>query len=141
MQVTFDLPDEVVTQLQLFEDKLPQIIELGLREFNANAIANPTLQSGIAQEGFSGMAEVLEFLASLPSAEAIIALRPSESLQAQTSALLEKNRTLGLTPAEEQQWQGYQYLEHIVRIAKAYIPPGLRRQVYERAKNFLTKYK
>ena len=40
MQVTFDLPDEVVTQLQPFEDKLPQILELGLRELNA-----------IAQEG------------------------------------------------------------------------------------------
>ncbi|NEU75937.1 hypothetical protein PI95_026115 [Hassallia byssoidea VB512170] len=108
MEVTFDLPDEVVTQLQPFADKLPQIVELGLRELNA-----------IAQEGFSGMAEVLEFLASLPTAEAIIALRPSESLQAQINILLEKNRTVGLTAAEEQQWQGYQYLEHIVRMAKA----------------------
>ncbi len=108
MQVTFDLPDEVVTQLQLLEDKLPQILALGLREFNA-----------IPQEGFSGMAEVWEFLASLPTAEAIIALRPSETLQAQLSILLEKNRTVGLTPAEEQLWQHYQYLEHIVRMAKA----------------------
>ncbi len=72
MQVTFELPDEVVTQLQPFEDKLPQILGLGLREFKA-----------IAQEGFSGMAEVLEFLASLPNPEAIIALRPSKTLQAQ----------------------------------------------------------
>ena len=108
MEVTFDLPDEVVTQLQLFEDKLPQILELGLRELNA-----------ITPSGFSGMAEVLEFLASLPTPEAIITLRPSESLQAQISTLLEKNRTAGLTTAEEQQWQGYQYLEHIVRMAKA----------------------
>jgi hypothetical protein len=108
MQITFDLPDEVVTQLQPFEDNLPQILELGLRELHA-----------ITQEGFSGMAEVLEFLANLPTAEAIIALRPSESLQTQISTLLEKNRTVGLTPAEEQQWQGYQYLEHIVRMAKA----------------------
>ncbi len=108
MQVTFELPDEVVSQLQPFEDKLPQILELGLRE----------LQS-ISQAGFSGMSEVLEFLASLPSNEAIIALRPSESLQAQISSLLEKNSTIGLTPAEEQLWQGYQYLEHIVRMAKA----------------------
>jgi hypothetical protein len=108
MQVTFDLPDEVATQLQPFKDKLPQILELGLRELNA-----------ITQEGFSGVAEVLEFLASLPTAEAIIALRPSESLQAQISTLLEKNRMVGLTQSEEQLWQGYQYLEHIVRMAKA----------------------
>ena len=108
MQVTFDLPDEVVSQLQPFEDKLPQILELGLRELHA-----------ISQEGFSGMSEVLEFLASLSSNEAVIALRPCESLQAQISSLLEKNSTVGLTPAEEQLWQGYQYLEHIVRMAKA----------------------
>ena len=108
MQVTFELPDDVVTQLQSFEDKLPQILALGLREFNA-----------IPQEGFSSMAEVWEFLANLPTAEAIIALRPSEALQTQLSMLLEKNRTVGLTSAEEQLWQHYQYLEHIVRIAKA----------------------
>jgi hypothetical protein len=108
MQVTFELPDEVVTQLQPFEDKLPQILGLGLREFKA-----------IAQEGCSGMAEVLEFLASLPNPEAIIALRPSKTLQAQLSMLLEKNRTGDLTPDEEQLWQHYQYLEHIVRMAKA----------------------
>ena len=33
--------------------------------------------------------------------------------------LLEKNRTGDLTPDEEQLWQHYQYLEHIVRMAKA----------------------
>ncbi len=116
MQITFDLPDEVVTQLQPFKDQLPQILELGLRELSAHRNAD---LFEIAQEEFSGMAEVLEFLASLPTNEAVIALRPSESLQAQISTLLEKSRTVGLTPAEEQQWQGYQYLEHIVRIAKA----------------------
>lgn len=29
MQVTFDLPDEVVAQLNMYEDKLPEILELG----------------------------------------------------------------------------------------------------------------
>jgi hypothetical protein len=108
MQVTFELPDDVAIELQSVEDQLPQILTLGLREFNT-----------ISQEGFSGMAEVLEFLASLPTESAIIALRPSEALQTQLSILLEKNRTVGLTPIEEQLWQHYQYLEHIVRIAKA----------------------
>ncbi len=64
-------------------------------------------------------AEVLEFLATLPTPEEIIALRPSEALQAQISNLLEKNRTQGLTPAEEQIWEQYQHLEHLIRMAKA----------------------
>lgn len=62
---------------------------------------------------------MVEFLASLPSPEAIIALRPSETLQTTIANLLEKNRTVGLTPEDEQLWQGYQYLEHVVRMAKA----------------------
>lgn len=33
--------------------------------------------------------------------------------------LLEKQRSQGLTPDEEQQWQQYEYLEHLVRIAKS----------------------
>ncbi|MGB7520355.1 MAG: hypothetical protein WA896_12055 [Spirulinaceae cyanobacterium] len=108
MEVTLNLPDEMARQLQPLTDKLPQVLELGLRELNA---AN--------QSEFSGLTEVLEFLAALPNPEAVIALRPSKSLQEQLSNLLEKNKTVGLTPTEEQLWQGYQYIEHIVRMAKA----------------------
>ena len=34
------------------------------------------------------------------------------------SALLEKNRTQGLTSDEQSEWERYQYLEHLVRLAK-----------------------
>ena len=64
------------------------------------------------------MAEVLEFLVTLPSPEEIIALRPSKTLQAEIDNLLEKNKTIGLTSQEEEKWEQYQYLEHLVRMAK-----------------------
>lgn len=35
MQVTFDLPDDVVAQLNLFEGKLTEILDLGVWELNA----------------------------------------------------------------------------------------------------------
>lgn len=108
MQITFNVPDELVPQLSSMQDQLPRILELGLREFTA---AN--------QVGFTGAAEVFEFLATLPSPEEIIALRPSEALQEQIGSLLEKNKNQGLTATEEQIWQQYQYLEHLVRVAKA----------------------
>jgi hypothetical protein len=104
MRVTFDLPEEMITQLHEVEDQLPRILELDLREVTATS-----------QTGFSGAAEVLEFFASLPAPEATLALRPSEALQGQILELLEK----GLSAAEEQVWQSYQYLEHLVRMAKA----------------------
>jgi hypothetical protein len=106
--VTFDIPEELALRLDPVRDQLSHILELGLRELSATA-----------QSGFEGTAEVLEFLASLPEPKEIIALRPSPALQARMSELLEKNRTIGLTPEEQQEWEHYQYLEHLVRLAKA----------------------
>lgn len=51
--------------------------------------------------------------------EEIVKLRPSKALQARISTLLEKSRDTGLTLEENQEWEQYQYLEHLVRIAKA----------------------
>jgi hypothetical protein len=107
-QITLNLPDELSLRLLPLEAQLPQILELGLRELNASS-----------QTGFKGAADILKFLASLPSPEEIIALRPSETLQNQINTLLEKNRSGQLTPEEEQLWEQYQYLEHLIRIAKA----------------------
>lgn len=107
-QITLNIPEELSLRLRSLEAQLPQILELGLRELNASS-----------QPGFKGAADILEFLASLPSPEEIIALRPAEALQNQISALLDKNRSGKLTPEEVQLWEQYQYLEHLVRLAKA----------------------
>jgi len=108
MLVTIEIPNELAAQLSNLEEDIPEILELGLRELNARS----------DRSGFAGTAEVLEFLAKLPTPQEILAIRPSEALQAQISQLLEKNRTIGLTIAEEKTWQQYQYLEHLVRLAK-----------------------
>jgi hypothetical protein len=71
MQIMLDLPEEFVSRLSSLEDKLPQILELGLRELNASS-----------QTGFADIAEVLEFLATLPTPEEIIALRTHEEFSA-----------------------------------------------------------
>jgi len=51
--------------------------------------------------------------------EEILALGPSEDLHRRINALLEKNRAQGPTMDEEQEWERYRHLEHLVRIAKA----------------------
>lgn len=92
--VKFDIPEELASRLIPLENQLTLILELGLREFNA-----------VTQPGFKGAAEVLEFLANLPSPEEIIKLRPSNTFQARISHLLTKNRTKGLTPEENLEWE------------------------------------
>ena len=108
MQISVDIPDDLALRLSPLQDKLPEILALGLREWNAQS-----------QSGFSTVLEVLEVLANLPSPEEILALKPSTALQQQVEQLLEKNKTVGLTPEEERWWQQYEYVEHLVRMAKA----------------------
>jgi hypothetical protein len=108
MQITVDISDEMMKQLEPLRDELPQILALGLQQMQAN----PT-------EGFSGLKDILEFLAQLPSPQEILALKLSDKLQAEVEGLLEKNREEGLTAGEQRLWQQYEFVEHLVRMAKA----------------------
>ena len=49
MQIRVEVLDDLAVRLSAWQDQLPQILEQGLRERNADT-----------QSGFSGMAEVLE---------------------------------------------------------------------------------
>lgn len=108
MQVTLEIPDEIAWSLESRKEDLLQILALGLREINANP-----------STGFSGLTEVLEFLAKLPSPQEILALRLSPVVQAEIESLLDKNRTQGLDESDRCLWQHYEFIEHLVRLAKA----------------------
>jgi hypothetical protein len=104
--IRLDIPDDLAERLRGREDQLAWILELGLREIDSTA-------------GFAGASDVLELLASLPAPEDILALRPSEQLQQRIDELIEKSRGGGLSAPEEAEWERYEYLEHLVRMAKA----------------------
>ena len=108
MQITLDIPDEMARNLESRKEDLPQILALGLREISANPAT-----------GFSGLTEVLEFLAKLPSPQEILTLRLSHQLQAEIESLLDKNRHQGLDESDLCLWQHYEFIEHLVRLAKA----------------------
>ena len=108
MVMKLDLSDDRASRLSHYRDALPRILELGLREMHA-----------ASQSGFQGLAEVLETLASLPTPEEVLELRPSSALEDRIHALLDKNRIAGLSADEEREWESYQYLGHLVRIAQA----------------------
>ncbi|HYK62640.1 MAG TPA: hypothetical protein VEV85_24605 [Bryobacteraceae bacterium] len=114
--ITLTVPDELAERLRNREDRLPQILELGLRELDAEA-----------QGRFEGAAEVLEFLAGLPTPEEILNFRPPELLARRVTRLIEKHRAGALTSREEEEWENFSFLEHLVRVAKtkAYLKLGL----------------
>src|SRR5437899_10143070 len=103
--ITLKVPDELAERLRNQHARLPEILELGLRQLNAGT-----------QSGFEGAAEVLECLAGLPSPEEILNLRPSEGLRKRVQELLRKSCAGELTRQEEEDWERYQYLEHLVRM-------------------------
>lgn len=108
MQVTIDLPENLAVRLRTNKQDITEIFEAGLREFEASSSV-----------GYKSIADVLEFLASLPTPREILDLRPSKELQAEIERLLQKNRTEGLSEAEERTWESYEFIEHLVRKAKA----------------------
>jgi hypothetical protein len=107
VELTLQVSEELASRLRPVADRLPQILELGLRELHA------------APPQFEGLGDVLETLARLPSPQEILALRPSPALQKRISTLVDKQRNGDLSADEERDWQNYQYIEHLVRIAKA----------------------
>ena len=108
MKLDLQLPDELARRIEHAKDQLPRILELGLREIEANP-----------GTGFSGLGEVLETLAGLPTPEEVLALQPSPELRARLQTLVERSHETGLSPEEQAEWDRYQYLEHLVRMAKA----------------------
>ena len=63
--------------------------------------------------------EILDFLASAPSQEEIIAFRPSEDLQMRASTLLDKNRHGNLSTDEQVELDEFQRMNHFMTILKA----------------------
>jgi hypothetical protein len=116
MDITLTLPEDLASRLRPVEDRLPQLLELGLREWQARG-----------GPGYAGPAGALETLASLPSPEEVLALRPSPELQEQIDRLLEKSQAGELSPDEQREWQQYEYVEHLVRLAKARAAVKLQR--------------
>jgi len=54
-----------------------------------------------------------------PSPEELLNLRPSPSLSARVAELIRKSRAGEMTSLDEEEWERYEYLEHLVRMAKA----------------------
>jgi hypothetical protein len=107
-ELTLSLPDDLATRLAARAEQLPRIIEAALERLEFDSLGE-----------FSDLRDVLERLAALPTAEEVLQLRPSPVLQARISELLDKNRSGGLTPEEEAEFSRYEFLEHLVRLAKA----------------------
>ena len=107
-QITIDIPDDLAQRLQPFQAQLPQMLELGLQEF----------QSQQRSSDFLDEQAIIALLTSQPTPEQILAIRPSAAFQTRVSDLLAHSKAGTLTAQGEAELERYLTLEHLVRLAK-----------------------
>ncbi len=103
--LTVQIPEDLAVRLRPVQDRPTEIIELGLREL------------GPARYGLHN--EVIDFLASGPTPQDIVAFRPSIREQARVAELLDKNRAGTLTPTEHTELDRYEQLDYLMTLVKA----------------------
>jgi hypothetical protein len=103
--MTIDLPDRLARRVAGQRETLAEIIERGLQQHSQGADAH--------------WREVIEFLASGPRPEAIVAFRPSASHVERSAQLLDKNREGQLTESEEAELDDLGQINHLMTLLKA----------------------
>jgi len=116
MQITLEVPDHLGEKLQLLGDRLPEALDRALRDLTpAETIP------------YQDDRQIVELLASQPSPETILAIRPTPALQARMSELLDRHKSGILSAKEEVELDRYLLLEHWVRLAKAHAYKRLKK--------------
>jgi hypothetical protein len=118
MQITIEVPDRLGEQLQQLGDRLPEALALAVQELVP-----------IETTDYHDDHQILELLASQPTPEVVLAIRPSPVLQERMSELLAQNKSGTLTRSEEVELDRYMLLEHWVRLAKAHAYKNLQTAV------------
>jgi len=107
--ITVQVPRALERRLRPFRERLPELLERGLREIMAE-------ESG----AFHDENTIIETLTSNPTPEQVLALRPSPQLQARVSDLLARSKRGEISSQEEAELERYLTLEHLVRLAKGH---------------------
>ena len=105
--ITIQVSDELVEQLQPFRDRLSEVLERGLEELCGDASATRLDEQ-----------DIMLLLASQPTPQEILAIRPSNALQQRVSELLAKRKSETLSLQEETELERHLTIEHLVRLAK-----------------------
>jgi 16S rRNA C1402 (ribose-2'-O) methylase RsmI len=109
MQIILEVPDRLGEKLQQLGDRLPEALDRVLQELTPPETIP-----------YQDERQIVELLASQPNPEFILAIRPTPTLQARMSELLERNKSGSLSRSEEVELDRYLLLEHWVRLAKAH---------------------
>jgi len=103
-KITLEVPDELREQLAQVGDRLPELLALSLQQ--------PPLPARIYHY-------ILNFLASQPTPEEILAFRPTPEMQIRLQTLLARSQAGEITLPEQQELDEYERIEHLIVMLKA----------------------
>ncbi|MDJ0620125.1 MAG: hypothetical protein QNJ63_25865 [Calothrix sp. MO_192.B10] len=103
-KITLEVPDELSEQLAQIGDRLPELLALSIQQ--------PPLPARIYQY-------ILNFLASEPTPEEILAFRPTAEMQSRLQTLLARSQAGELTTTEQRELDEYERIEHLMVMVKA----------------------
>jgi hypothetical protein len=103
-KVTLEVPDELLEQLALVGERLPELLALSLQQ--------PALSAHVYRY-------ILDFLASRPSKEDILAFGPTPEMSERLKTLLERSKAGKLTHYEQRELDEYERIEHLMILLKA----------------------
>jgi|SRR5882724_4833417 len=113
--ITLEVPDELATQIGQLREHLPALLSEVL---NPSVGEKVLVGLGVARSR-KVFDEMIDFLASGPSPEQIIAHKASERMQDRLRELLGKNREEGLTEAESAELDLFESVEDLMGLLKA----------------------
>jgi hypothetical protein len=108
--ITLEVPDDLATQLQCDPALLPALIREVVNAKNTQVAAPATSETSAPPV----YREIMDFLATSPTPEALVAFKISEAAQERLDDLLEKHREAALTPDERVELETYRQLNHLV---------------------------
>ncbi|MBX3012470.1 MAG: hypothetical protein KF832_13225 [Caldilineaceae bacterium] len=106
-KVTVELTDEIATRIAPIRNWLSTVLELSLIGFKTPAVATAT--------------EIIEFLASDPSPQAVLNYQVSASAQERLQRLLMLNTSALLSADEQRELDELEKIEHIFIMLKAQV--------------------
>jgi hypothetical protein len=117
MQITLEVSDLLGEKLQQLGDRLPEALDRVLKELTPIDFS------------YQDDHQIIEILASQPSPEVVLAIRPTPALQDRMTELLARNKSSSLSQVENAELDRYLLLEHWVRLAKAHAYKSLQTTV------------
>lgn len=113
--ITLEVPDELAARLNQLHDRLPELLAQALEAWSAEKQIKVT-GAAMAHPVF---VEMIDFLATSPTPDQILAHKASPAAQERLEELLNKNREEGLSEAEDEEMDAYLLVNHVMILLKA----------------------